>query len=41
MMGRYTPTAVGVLVNPCTAELFVSISHSFEAGIADAISRFK
>ena len=24
-----------------TAELFVSIFHSFEAGIADAISSFK
>ena len=28
-------------INPCTAELFVSIFHSFEAGIADAISSFK
>ena len=28
-------------VNPCAAELFVSIFHSFEAGIADAISSFK
>ena len=28
-------------VNSCTAELFVSIFHSFEAGIANAISSFK
>ena len=28
-------------VIPCAAELFVSIFHSFEAGIADAISSFK
>ena len=27
--------------NPCTAELFVNIFHSFEAGIANAISSFK
>ena len=27
--------------DPCAAELFVSISHSFEAGIANAISSFK
>ena len=26
---------------PCPAELFVSIFHSFEAGIANAISSFK
>ena len=28
-------------VNPCPAELFVSIFHSFEAGITNAISSFK
>ena len=28
-------------IEPCTAELFVSIFHSFEAGIANAISSFK
>ena len=28
-------------VNPCAAYLFVRIFHSFEAGIADAISSFK
>ena len=28
-------------INPCAAGLFVSIFHSFEAGIADRISRFK
>ena len=28
-------------ISPCTAELFVGIFHSFEAGIADAISSFK
>ena len=28
-------------INPCSAELFVSIFHSFEAGIANAISSFK
>ena len=27
--------------NPCAAELFRSIYHTFEAGIADAISSFK
>ena len=33
--GSYLP------FNPCTAEVFVSIFLSFEAGIADAISSFK
>ena len=28
-------------LSPCPAELFVSIFHSFEAGIANAISSFK
>ena len=28
-------------INPFAAELFVSIFHSFEAGIANAISSFK
>ena len=28
-------------INPCVDELLVSIFHSFEAGIADAISSFK
>ena len=28
-------------VNPCAAEMLISICHSFEAGIADAISSFK
>ena len=28
-------------INPCTAELFVGIFHSFEAGIANSISSFK
>ena len=28
-------------INPCTAELFVSIFRLFEAGIADTISSFK
>ena len=30
-----------MFVNPCTAELFVTIFHLFEAGIANAISSFK
>ena len=30
-----------IQINPCAAELFVSIFHSFEAGIANAISSFK
>ena len=30
-----------ITVNSCTAELYVSIFHSFEAGIAYAISSFK
>ena len=30
-----------VLFNPSVAEWFVSTFHSFEAGIADAISSFK
>ena len=29
------------VANPCLAELFPSIFHSFEAGIAHAISSFK
>ena len=28
-------------VNPCAAEVFVSIFHSFEAGIANAIHIYK
>ena len=28
-------------VNPCAAELFISIFYSFKAGIANAISSFK
>ena len=28
-------------INPSAAELFASIFHLFEAGIADAISSFK
>ena len=28
-------------INPCAATLFLSIFHSFEAGIADAIPIFK
>ena len=28
-------------INLCTAELFVQMFHSFEAGIANAISSFK
>ena len=28
-------------INPCAAEVFVSIFHSFEAGIANTISSFK
>ena len=39
---RMTPsTKVTFYVNPCPAELFISIFHSFEAGIAYAISSFK
>ena len=30
-----------VVFNPCAAELFATIFHSFEAGIADTISSFK
>ena len=30
-----------IIFDPCVAELFVFISHSFEAGIANAISSFK
>ena len=30
-----------IYFNPCAAELFVSIFHSFAAGIANAISSFK
>ena len=30
-----------LVFNPCAAELFVIIFHSFEAGIANAISSFK
>ena len=37
--------SVRIVFNPCrptaTVELFVSIFHSFEAGIANAISSFK
>ena len=29
------------IINPCSAEWFVSIFHSFEAGIANAIPSFK
>ena len=30
-----------IIVNPCSAELFVRIFHSFETGISNAISSFK
>ena len=34
-------TADLITINPCTADLFASIFHSFEAGIAFAISSFE
>ena len=39
-----TPTNASHLIrllNPCTAELFLLYFHSFETGIANAISNFK
>ena len=34
-------TQIYLSVNSCAAELFVSIFHSYEAGIANAIFSFK